>query len=91
MFQGKLSLSDSNSFRLKESCEHWRREIRQAYETGKTVIVFLTTLEEVYVDTGQRSYSGHIGAGETARHDVGSAGVRGRKKRMPSCNGADTG
>ena len=32
-----------------------------------------------------------IGAGETARHTVGSAGVRSWKKRMPSCNGADTG
>jgi hypothetical protein len=71
MFQGKISLSDSDSFRLKESCEHWRREIRQAYETGKTVIVFLTTLEEVYVDTGQRSYSGTGRNQRTTRHVTG--------------------
>ena len=57
-FQGKKSLSDSSSFRLKECCEHWRREIKQAVETGKTVLVFLPALEEVFVDTGQRSYSG---------------------------------
>lgn len=29
-YQGKPSLSDSISFQLKESSEHWRREIQQA-------------------------------------------------------------
>jgi len=57
-YQGKPSLTDSGSFQLKDACEHWRREIKQAFEAGKTVIIFLPTLEEVYVDTGQRSYSG---------------------------------
>jgi len=27
-YQGKRSLSDSLSFKLKEACEHWRREIK---------------------------------------------------------------
>jgi len=67
-FQGKPSLSDSASFQLKESCEHWRREINQAFETGKTVIVFLPSLEEVYVDTGERSYSGTGRNQRTTRH-----------------------
>lgn len=57
-FQGKPSLSDSASFRLKECCEHWRRELLQALDTGKTVVVYLPPLTEVYVDTGKRSYSG---------------------------------
>lgn len=57
-YQGKPSLSDSTSFRLKESCEHWRREIQQAVESGKTVIVFLSAMQEVYIDTGKRDYSG---------------------------------
>ena len=30
-------------------------------------------------------------AGETVRHTVGGAGLRGRKKRRPFCNGVDTG
>jgi hypothetical protein len=67
-FQGKPSLSDSASFQLKESCEHWRREIKQAVEAGKTVIVFLLSLEEVYVDTGERSYSGTGRNQRTTRH-----------------------
>jgi hypothetical protein len=57
-YQGKPSLSDSASFNLKECCEHWRREIKEAIEAGKTVIIFLPRLEEVFVDTGERSYSG---------------------------------
>lgn len=57
-YQGKPSLGDTASFQLKESCEHWRREIKQAVESGKTVIIFLSAPQEVYIDTGQRSYSG---------------------------------
>lgn len=67
-FQGKRSLSDSSSFHLKECCEHWRREIKQAVEAGKTVLVFLPALDEVFVDTGQRSYSGTGRNQRTTRH-----------------------
>lgn len=67
-FQGKRSLSDSLSFVLKECCEHWRREIKQAVETGKTVLVYLPAIDEVFVDTGQRSYSGTGRNQRTTRH-----------------------
>lgn len=57
-YQGKPSLDDSASFHLKECCEHWRREIKQATEAGKTVIVFLPPVQDVYIATGDRQYSG---------------------------------
>lgn len=57
-YQGRPSLDDTASFQLKESCEHWRREIKQAVEAGKTVLVFLAPVDEVYIDTGGREYSG---------------------------------
>ncbi len=57
-YQGKPSLGDSSSFQLKESCEHWRREIKQAVDAGKTVIIYLAEIQEVYIDTGERKYSG---------------------------------
>ncbi len=57
-YKGRPSLSDSRSFQLKEACEHWRREIKQAVESAKTVIVFLPAVQEVYIDTGDRQYSG---------------------------------
>ncbi len=49
--QGKPRLSENLSLRSKESCEHWRREIRQAVDAGKTVIVFLSPIEKIYIDT----------------------------------------
>ncbi len=57
-FQGKPSLSDSWSFSLKERSDHWHREIKDAVESGKTVIVFLAELHEIFIDTGKREYSG---------------------------------
>lgn len=57
-YQGRPRLNDTSSFRLKECCGHWRREIKQAVEAGKTVLVFLPPVEDVYIDTGERQYSG---------------------------------
>lgn len=57
-YMGKPCLSDDDSFKVKEASEHWRREVKQAIESGKTVVVFLPPLTEVYVDTGDRQYSG---------------------------------
>lgn len=65
-YLGKLCLNDSSSFALKEATEHWRREIKQAVDTGKTVVVFLPPLEEVFVATGETSFSG---TGRTARRN----------------------
>jgi hypothetical protein len=57
-YQGKPSLHESSSFQLRERIEHWKREIRDAAQIGKTVIIFLPELSEVYIDTGERRYSG---------------------------------
>jgi hypothetical protein len=57
-FQGKPSLSESASFRLKEGIQHWQREISSGLAAGKSIFVFLKELQEVFVDTGQRTYSG---------------------------------
>lgn len=57
-YLGKPCLDDASSFRLKECCEHWRHEIKQAVEAGKTVVVFLPPLQEVYIATGERTHSG---------------------------------
>lgn len=67
-YQGKPCFNDTASFEAKDCCEHWRREIRQALETGKTAIVFLPSLYEAYVDTGGRSYSGTGRNQKTTRH-----------------------
>ncbi|AKK01880.1 hypothetical protein VM99_26660 [Pseudomonas chlororaphis] len=67
-FQGKPSLSDTQSFQLRECCEHWRRELKEAVASGKTALVFLPELTSVYIDTGQRTYSGTGRNQKTTRH-----------------------
>jgi len=57
-FQGKRSLSDYDSFNLKSRTEHWKREIKTAIDHGKIIIFFLDNLQEVYIATGEKQYSG---------------------------------
>jgi hypothetical protein len=57
-YQGKPSLSENTSFRLRESASRWRQALRDAFDHGKTVFIFMSELQEVFVDTGQRQYSG---------------------------------
>src|SRR5580692_8458168 len=47
-FQGKPSIDEHDSFRLNEQAAYWRNEIKAAFESGKTIFIFLTDLEEVY-------------------------------------------
>jgi hypothetical protein len=55
---GKPCLSDTKSFQLKQALSHWKQEIIEAIRAGKTVFLLLNTLQEVYVATGTKSYSG---------------------------------
>lgn len=67
-FQGKTCLTESPSFRLKERTEHWRREIKEAVQSGKTVLVFLPQLVEIFIDSGKRTHSGTGRNQKTTRH-----------------------
>ncbi len=57
-YLGKPSLDDDPSFQYKRILDHWRSELRRALLSGKTVFVELGNLQEVYVGTGQKQYSG---------------------------------
>lgn len=57
-YKGKPCLNDSNSFKLKEHLQHWRREIKEATLADKTVFIIMSELDEVFVATGQKDYSG---------------------------------
>lgn len=57
-YNGKMCLDNTNSFRLKEHLEHWRREILEAVKAGKNIFFMLNEKQEVYVATGEKSYSG---------------------------------
>ena len=62
--QGKRCYGEHSSFELKKRIAHWRRELRNAVDSSKTVFVLLTDKDEVFVDSGQRT---HSGTGRNAR------------------------
>jgi hypothetical protein len=57
-YLGKPALSDTKSFDLKEKLSHWRQEILGAVRAGKTVFLLLNELQQVYIATGEKSFSG---------------------------------
>ena len=66
-YKGKRCYGDHASFELKERIAHWRREIRAAVDSGKTVFFLLNDKDEVFVDSGQRTHSGTGRNAQTTR------------------------
>jgi hypothetical protein len=56
-YEGKPSLHEAASFQAKERMEHWRRELHSAFNSGKLIIVFMVSPEDVFIKTG-KSVSG---------------------------------
>lgn len=67
-YLGKRCLPDSDSFQLREHIEHWRREILESIKAGKTVFIILNEKVELYVATGEKTYSGTGRNRQTTRH-----------------------
>jgi hypothetical protein len=57
-YAGRKLISQSDSARLVDDISHWRSELRTAAECGKTVVVLMARLEQVYVYTGEKNLSG---------------------------------
>lgn len=57
-YMGKRRLSDNDSVEAVEACRRWKQELTEVLKAGKTVVIFLSQLEEVFVHLGQRSVSG---------------------------------
>lgn len=56
-FHGKPSISESDSFALVENITHWQGQLRTAFDEGKTIFIFLSRFQEVYVYTGTEQSS----------------------------------
>lgn len=67
-YQGKLCLSDDASFNLREKAEHWRQDLINAYDSGKTIFIFLSELQEVFITAGLPEFSGDGRSRVTTRH-----------------------
>ena len=57
-FQGKPLLTESDSFKLVEDSSRWLSELKTAFDSGKTIFIFLSKLQEIYIHTGEKKYSG---------------------------------
>lgn len=57
-FQGKPSLSEVSSTQCVEAVMHWKEEMRISFESGKTIFIFMKSIEQVFYSTGQKEYSG---------------------------------
>ena len=57
-YQGKPLHSESSSFRMQEAVTHWKNELADALRAGKTVFLLLCDVEQVFVHTGEKQYSG---------------------------------
>ncbi len=57
-YLGKPTLSETLSFGLQDAIGHWRKELADYLNAGKTVFLIMSRLEEVYVSTGEKKYSG---------------------------------
>ncbi len=57
-FRGRPTLDEQSSFRAIEDSAHWRSELKAAIDAGRTVIMYLSKLEEYYIYTGEQTFSG---------------------------------
>jgi len=56
--QGKLAFYDHESFKLVEDINHWNSQLQRALRDGKTIFYYLAEPESIFVDSGDREYSG---------------------------------
>ena len=57
-YQGKQLHPESSSFQIQEAVAHWRKELADALEAGKTVFLLLSEVEQALVYCGQETSSG---------------------------------
>src|SRR3954463_6618148 len=57
-FQGRTSLSESGSFRLRDDVSRRQSEFRQFMKLGRTLVLMVPRPESWNIDTGEREYSG---------------------------------
>ena len=57
-YNGKPLYPESSSFRIQDAVAHWKRELGDALKAGKTVFLLLDKVEQAFVYTGAKEYSG---------------------------------
>jgi len=63
-YKGKKTYNENISSNILEDTKHWRYELSEALDHGKTIFVFFRKFQEVYIHTGEEQVSG---TGKNAR------------------------
>lgn len=58
LFNGEPDLYEYSSFQFRADMRHWRSELHNAFDAGKTTIIYLSRLKTVYVHTDRHEWSG---------------------------------
>lgn len=66
-YRGKKSLDENASFEIMSILNHWRGELLGFVRSGGIAFVNLCEIQEVYIDTGEKEYSGTGRNRETTR------------------------
>lgn len=81
-YLGKVCYGESASFKLKEDLAHWKKELFNSLNAGKTVFLMLSEKSDFFVDTGSRSYSGSgrnrnttINVAQSSNYELLPAGI----------------
>lgn len=56
--QGKPRLTEHASFEVVNDATHWRSELQSAFATGKTILIYLSELQEYFIESGEKGISG---------------------------------
>jgi hypothetical protein len=57
-YGGKPTMQEHSSVDFKNDLRHWRSELSNAFQAGKTILIFLAKPAIAYVHTGRREWSG---------------------------------
>lgn len=67
-YQGLPNLSAESSVENRKSLKHWRRELSEAFQAGKTIFIFLRKPVKVYAATGTEERTGTGRSQKVIRH-----------------------
>jgi len=56
--QGKPRLTEHASFEVVNDAAHWRSELQNAFNAGKTILIYLSELQEYFIENGDKGISG---------------------------------
>ena len=58
IYRGKTSLNEDQSFEIRSMVKHWKRELFDFVVAGGIAFINLCELQELYIRTGEKEYSG---------------------------------